>query len=362
MDCPHLPEWTADAFWKRLMDRAYAQRIPIAGSIELTARCNLKCVHCYICGASDGGIELTLSELKRLIDQIVDEGCLWLLVTGGEPLIRGDFPNFYSYARRKGLLVSVFTNGTLLTETMAAKLAELTPSSVEITLYGRTERTYEAVTGVPGSYRRCIRGIELALDLGLPVGLKTMVLSLNKHELWDMKAYAEQLGVSFRFDSSVNARLDGGREPVKYRIPPEEVVELDVVDQKRARLMAEFAEKYRGKARMPAMLYQCGGGVNSFHVDAYGRLSICMMSRTPAWELRYGLFSEAWADFIPSLTQKERRRITPCVECELNALCEQCPGWGMTESGDPETPVEYLCRIAHLRDQYLQQTGGVCSQ
>ncbi|MGB3904717.1 MAG: radical SAM protein, partial [Anaerolineae bacterium] len=164
MECPHIPKTSYAEFSNRLHDKLGGKRVPIAGSLELTFRCNLRCVHCYL-GDTRAGIpgkqELTYAEIRDLLDQIVDEGCLWLLLTGGEPLVRPDFLDIYTYAKQKGLLVTLFTNGTLITPQIADYLQQWRPFVVEISLYGRTKETYEKVTGVPGSYERCMRGIQL---------------------------------------------------------------------------------------------------------------------------------------------------------------------------------------------------------
>ena len=132
--------------------------------------------------------------------EVTDAGCLWLLLTGGEPLLRRDFLDIYTYAKRKGLILTLFTNGTLITPRIADYLAEWRPFNIEITLYGATQETYERVTGIPGSYARCRRGIDLLLERKLPLNLKTMVMTLNHHELDQMKSLAASLGVQFRFD------------------------------------------------------------------------------------------------------------------------------------------------------------------
>ncbi len=191
MECPQIPIVNGEEFAQRILSPEKYERIPLSGSIEVTSRCNLRCVHCYIsCPMNDPSAiskELNLESLKNIIDQIVDEGCLWLLITGGEPFVRADFLDFYVYARKKGLFITLFTNGTLINNSIADKLAEFGPSLLEITLYGRTEKTFESVTRVPGSYRRCMQGIELLMARGINLGLKTMIITLNKHELWEMK-------------------------------------------------------------------------------------------------------------------------------------------------------------------------------
>ena len=130
MDCPHIPLTPYSEFSLRLHEKVADQRIPIAGSLEITERWNLRCAHCYINLPAGDQVarkdELTTAEIQNILDQIVDQGCLWLLLTGGEPFLRPDFLDTYSYAKQKGLLLTLFTNGTTLTPRIADHLADST--------------------------------------------------------------------------------------------------------------------------------------------------------------------------------------------------------------------------------------------
>jgi radical SAM protein with 4Fe4S-binding SPASM domain len=360
VECPHIPELSYAEFGKRLREKIAGQRIPIKGSLELTFRCNLRCVHCYVAHGHHGihgKQELTFAEICGILDQIVDEGCLWLLLTGGEPLLRPDFLDIYTYAKRKGLLVSLFTNGTLITPRIADYLADWCPRMVEITLYGRTQETYERITGIPGSYERCMRGIDLLLERGVPLKLKTMLMTVNKHELWDIKAYAESLGVGFRFDPMLNAGLEGSRVPLAFRLSPEEIVQFDLADAERWGDLQQFCDKFLGIQTDDRYLYICGAGVNVFHIDPYGKLGICMISRVPNYDLRQGTFLQGWHEFLPQVRYQKPKGEYRCNQCELISLCGQCPGWARMEHGDPEKPVAFLCRVAHLRAEQVGFTG-----
>jgi len=352
MECPHIPRVGYGEFGKRLREKIAGKRVPLAGSLELTFRCNLRCVHCYL-GDARAGIpgknELSYGEICDLLDQIVDEGCLWLLLTGGEPLLRPDFLDIYTYAKQKGLLVTVFTNGTLMTPEIADYLRELRPFKLEISLYGRTKETYERVTGVPGSYERCLRGIELLLERDLPLRLKTIALTLNKREILAMKEYAKGLGLSFRCDPMVNAGLDGAGAPANFRLAPEEVLELDLADPERADGYRDFCEGFLTPPSKLEYVYVCGAGIRHFHVDPYGMLSVCIISRSRSYDLRRGSFHEGWQEFLPQVRYQRASDDYRCNQCELISLCGECPGWAQLEHGDQETKVEFLCRVAHLR-------------
>ncbi len=356
MDCPHISGIGLREFGRRLHEKMAGQRIPINGSAELTFRCNLRCRHCYVASGNRPGAvrqELTSDEWRSLFDQIADEGCLWLLLTGGEPLTRPDFPDLYIYAKRKGFLLALFTNGTLLTPRVADLLSEWPPFTVEITLYGRTQATYERVTGVPGSYARCMRGIELLMKRGISLRLKTMLLTLNQHELWDIKAYADSLGVQFRFDPLVNAGLDNVRQPTALRLPPEEILKFEMADATRWAGWRDFWQRFRGVQPDARYLYTCGAGLRSFHIDAHGRLGVCLMSRAQTHDLRQSNFRTGWRDFLRGVRCQKAGESYRCGQCELLALCGQCPGWSQLEHSGPEQPVEFLCQVAHLRARAL---------
>jgi len=277
MDCPHVPRIGISEFGVKLNEKMTGRRVPVSGTIELTSRCNLHCPQCYIHRpATDReakGSELTRDQLCRIIDQIVDEECLWLLMTGGEPLIRSDFTDIYRHAKMKGLIVTLFTNGTCIDRGIADFLAEWPPFSIEITLYGRTEKTYEAVTNVPGSFNRCMRGIDLLLDRGLPLALKSTIVTYNKHEVWEMKSFAEGLGVKFRFDPILIPRIDGNGCVEDLRISPEEVVALDEADEARLSEWLDFCAKFYGAPPRGDRVFGCGAGIRTFHVDSEGRLA-----------------------------------------------------------------------------------------
>jgi radical SAM protein with 4Fe4S-binding SPASM domain len=299
--------------------------------------------------------ELKTDEILRIFDQIAEAGCLWLLITGGEPLLRKDFVEIYTYAKKKGFLITLFTNGTLITPEIADHLMEWPPYAVEITLYGATKETYEKVTRIPGSFERCTKGIDLLLKRKVPLELKTMAMTLNRDEVFQIKEYAEDLGVKFRFDPVLNSRLDGSKTPCNLRLSPEEVLDLDLADEKRGKEWRKFCEKFIGP-HPSDYLFVCGAGASAFHIDPYGQMSACLMTRFQEYDLRRGAFEEGWFEWMPEFLELKPTGDYPCGKCDLIALCGQCPGWAWLEHSNPESPVEYLCQIAHLRAQAFSTT------
>ena len=345
-------------FAGRLKEKRAGKRVPTEVSIEVTRRCPLECMHCYnnlpMADQEARRGELSLAEHIRLLDEMKDAGCLWLLYTGGEVFARKDFLDIYTEAKKRGFIITIFTNGTLISTRIADHLAEWRPFAIEITLYGATRETYEALTQIPGSYDRCMRGIQLLLERGLPLKLKTVPTTINRHEVYEMKRMAEEdFGVEFKFDPLVNPRIDCSTSPLGVRLSPEDVVALDFHDAKRReeyrRLFLHDQALSDGANLDGENVYFCGGGINGCAIDPTGKMSICVISHQEHYEWRKGSFAEGWNTFLLETRTKKRTRETRCNRCRIQSLCSMCPANGELEAGDPESPVDFLCQVAHLR-------------
>lgn len=349
---------TYSEFSARLHEQIVRARTPADVTIEITRRCPLACSHCYnnlpMGDRTAQLTELSTEEHYRLLDQLAEAGCLWLLFTGGEIFARRDFLDIYKYAKTKGFFITLFTNGTLITPAIADTLVEWRPFAIEITLYGRTRETYERLTRIPGSYDRCMNGIRLLQERDLPLSIKTVAVSINKHEIWEMKAFVEEeLGLPFKFDAMMTPRIDCSQSPLEIRLEPSEIVELDLLDQNRISEWKDFADGFIGPQHAPGLedeVYTCGGGVNTFAVDPTGTMTLCVISHQEGFDLRRGSVEEGWNTFLAEVRHKRATRVTKCTACQLKSVCGMCPANAELENdGDPEAPVEFLCHVAHLR-------------
>ncbi|MEW6358024.1 MAG: radical SAM protein [Planctomycetota bacterium] len=357
MDCVQTT-WLTDEEYLRHFNRKIArQRVPLFGSFSLTHRCNLRCAHCYLDPAARRGAgaprELGGGELARILDEAAEAGCLQVLLTGGEPMLHRDFARVYRRAKTNGLLVNVFTNATRITPNVLDLFCDLPPHAVEVSVYGATAETYERITGVEGSYGRCIAGIEALLDRGLCIKLKTVLMTLNQHEFFEIESMARGYGVGFRFDAAIFPRFDGDRGPISLRVPAGEAVEMEFADEGRRRACEKY---YQAARNLPATdaLYRCGAGRILFHVDPYGVMTPCLMTDDPRYDLCDGTFAQGWRDVLPRIMEKKAGRDFICSHCERKTLCDPCSAFFRLENGSEGCRSEYLCAMARHRSERLR--------
>lgn len=362
MECTETTWLNDKEYLQQFNKKAVKLRIPLSGSIDITHRCNLRCVHCYLGPQSEvqkmHEHEMDTSRLLSVIDEITDAGCLYLLITGGEPFLRKDFAAIYRHARTNGLLVTVFTNGTLVTDSILELFENLPPQAVEISLYGASAATYEKITGINGSYERCLRGIKRLLEHKINVKLKTILMTLNRHEFFDIENIAKELGVKFRFDAAIFPRLNGDQSPVNLRVPPAEAVDKEFSDIERVVQWEKFLDNHRHESSSDD-LYHCGAGVTGFYIDPCGSLRPCLMTTTLSYDLLKGSFFSGWKEITSRIREEKADRDFTCNTCDMKLHCGYCPAFFELENGDVQVRSEYLCSMGRSRYENLQ---NICSK
>ena len=293
------------------------------------------------------------ARILSLIDEITEAGCMNLLITGGEPLLREDFPEIYRHAKENGLLVALFTNGTIITEKIVELLCELPPVEVEMSIYGATAEVYESITRVPGSYEKCLRGIRSLLEQGIRVNLKTILMTLNRHEFFAMENMAKEFGVRFRFDAAISPCIDGDSAPLGLRVPPEEAVEKEMSDQGKVQSLKKFFERFKDRTLGPD-LYGCSSGLTAFHIDPFGFLFPCMMALDMGYDTSGVGFKTVWDNIMPRIRDKKAGADFACRGCVKINVCGYCPGFFRLENGLEDVRSEYLCQMGSLRFQYIR--------
>ncbi len=342
-----IPEIEYGEFSGAVDAKGHDVGLPLRGQIELTYKCNIHCVHCYTdCHNNPKDIqkELPYETVVRILDEIHEAGCLWLCLTGGEIFMRRDFFEIYDYAKKKGFLITLFTNVTMITPEIADRLAKNPPFCIETSCHGGTEEVFDAVTQVPGSFKRFVEGLRLLVERELPVKVKTKAMTLNRGRLRDIQQLVESFGLEFRFSTDIYPDLNGSLEPCSYRLSPQESVDLKLTD-------VRFDETDRCveiSDEPTERLYRCGCGTTSFHVSAWGDLGTCTFIGEPRVSLRDRPFKEALQEAFQKIRNLTYQTTSPCRRCTIYSLCGKMPYPSQFENGDIELPVDHFCQTAHL--------------
>lgn len=354
-----------------LWDKLKSKRSPISFDLEITARCNMNCAHCYInLPAGDTmarAAELTAEEIFEIAGQAVGMGAMWCLITGGEPLLRDDFPEIYMGLKRKGLLVAVFTNATLISPDHIALFKKYPPRDIEITVYGVTKETYEAVTRRPGSFENFMRGLDALVKGNVRVRLKAMAIKANLHEQKDIADFCRKLTKDYyRFDPQLHLRFDGNtarNEEIRtQRLTSEQIVDLENADDQRINAMREKCDNLINDAFTHYgcdHLFHCGAGNGSFNVSYDGRFRLCssLWSEGTTYDLRRGTLADAWEYFVPrvrDLRSQRKEFLETCRKCALVNLCLWCPAHAHLETGLLDGTTPYFCEVAHRRAENIK--------
>jgi len=358
-----------------LWDKMKNNRQLISFDLEITARCNNNCRHCYInLPASDTEAkskELTFQQIKDIVDEAAGLGALWCLITGGEPLLREDFFDIYLYIKKKGPLVSVFTNAVLIAKRHIEFFKKYPPRDIEVTVYGVTEGAYERITRMPGSYAAFMRGLNILLENRIKVRFKAMAIRSNLEELPQIASFCrERTKDYFRFDPFLHLRFDRNperNEDIKSeRLLPEEIMAIEKADPERYAALQKGCDKLivpEFEHNGCNHLFHCGAGNGSFTVSYDGFFRLCSSLWHPdcVYDLRKGRLTKAWQDFVLRVRDMRSERkefLKKCRRCPIINLCIWCPGHAYLESGEFDKPVDYFCEVAHGRAESLENMNS----
>jgi len=343
------------SFSERMHNIALERNIPISGCLELTQRCHLKCIHCYIDDRpADLKNELSTFEIHSLLEQMAEQGCLWLLITGGEPLLRQDFPEIYIKAKKLGMIITIFTSATNINSRIADLFSDYPPFLVEATLHGASETTFDSLTRVKGSFQRFRTGIGLLSDRGVPFHLKMIAMKQNFREIGETSALANELGADdFRFDSMVNADFHSSLKADNLRIAVGDSVELDNTEPFRSRweLIYQTVEEQKSNYDASAdLLFPCRAGKCSFSVSSNGYLLPCILMRNLSFDLKEESFLSAWKKMNQYTSTARMDKNNHCLKCAVK-MCSKCPAWGYLEHQDPNAKSAFACALQAEREK-----------
>lgn len=344
---------------KMMVEKANRNHIPLSGSFELLPMCNMSCRMCYLKLSREetermGGLR-SMREWLSLAQEMAEAGTLFLLLTGGEPLLYPDFQPLYTALRNMGFIITINTNGTLLDEKMADFLAENKPRRVNVTLYGASNDTYHKICGNPNGYTQTIRAIHLLKEREIATKLNLTLVPENLNELERFHEIAAELELPMDVNTYVvpACRERENPFPQETRLGPDvaaqayvKMLELQLGDKFGSHVQQRLQElKSFSQNRMPAAMgagMRCRAGRSTAWISWQGDLIPCSFMNEPRINVFENGFQRSWDKFLPMIEQIVLP--TECSNCDLRCLCPACAAFGKSDTGSVSGKPEYLCR------------------
>lgn len=338
-----------------LHNRAKNAGVPLAGNFELTARCNFNCKMCYVhqlhCPVEK---ELSAQQWIAIGKAARERGMLFLLLTGGEPFLRPDFAEIYTELRKMGLLISINTNASLLTDELMEVFKKYPPVRFNISLYGGCNETYRSLCG-NAAYDLVTKNILRLKDAGFDVKINCSVTPYNVSDVPAIYAFGKEHNLPV--------------QAVTYMYPPVRINDCNYGDAP-ARFTAEDAAKYQlfcreqyltpeqlattatalpeGEAECVGELgepIRCRAGRTAFWMTWDGRMLPCGMFPNDGHSVVEKGFDAAW---MGTRVDTAGLRLPPeCTNCEKKNRCVACAAACLAETGSTQIKPEYICRMTH---------------
>jgi AdoMet-dependent heme synthase len=336
-------------------DRAMTLGVPFSLHLDLTYRCNERCVHCYL-DHNDRG-EMTTAEIKRVLSEAAETGTFYLTLSGGEPMLRKDFVEILAHAHSLTFATKIKTNATLVTKKMADFLREYGVYEVQISVYSHRAEVHDGITKLPGSFDRSIRAIKMMTNAGLKVVIATPLMRANITDYPSVQVLAGELGIPFTFDPTITPMMDGNQGVLEHRLESSDLHSIF----RDPSLVGDVAEFCKPPAPTDADLLEslpCSAGHTSVYVSPYGELFPCVQFPVSCGNVRTQHFRDIWQhssklEEIRSIRLKD----LSCSGCELLSGCTRCPGLAYME-GDMRGPSSADCTKSMAKLEGAPNTGA----
>ena len=328
-------------------DRAQRLGVPFAVHLDLTYRCNEKCVHCYLDHHDHG--EMKTREIKNLLNELADAGVFVLSLSGGEIFLRHDLFEILEHARALTFCIKLKTNAVMIREEQAARLRDLDIQSIQISIYSHRPEVHDAITKLPGSLRRSIGAIKFLKSQGLRVVMANVLMTENMHDHHGVKALADELGAEYTLDPTVTPMMDGDRSTISLNAGDSALHNL-FRDESYVGNAADFCAPPPAPDESSMDSLPCSAGHTICYVSPYGELYPCVQFPYSCGNVRQQRFIDIWKN-SPQMNEVRSirlRDLSSCSQCAHGSTCTRCPGLAFLE-GNMRGPSTSDCEKSFAR-------------
>lgn len=329
-----------------LEGKAESAGVPIRAFLEISSKCNFRCLHCYYSPALKRR-EMTYAEICSVLNQLADIGSLFLDISGGEPLMRADFWKIIEYARKREFAITLNTNGSLVSRQAARRLAGLFIHRVEMSIYGMDEDSYKSVTQVKGAFKRVIEAVEWLKREGIPLGLKMVLMRENFSQLKAFKRMAKKMDVEQTISWGIHRRLDACPAPLRHQPSVSQIKEF-------LTRHPEYCKPELDSAPSPLRMLCGTGSFDLVCINSSGEVMPCLYLSSAGRHMN--ILNKPLAEILKKDLLFQRLKnlrwqdIPQCLHCKAALYCSLCPANFALNTGRLiSSPIRRICRITWLK-------------
>ena len=342
-----------------LISRTVERHLPWSVHVDLTYRCNERCIHCYLDHEDHG--EMKTDEIKNVLEQLAQSGTLFLTLSGGEIFLRDDLFELLEFARSLHFDISLKTNALLIDAERARKLRALSVRRIQISIYSAEPAVHDAITKVRGSLERTLTAIRFLQAEGLQVKIACPLMKQNLMAYRNVQALAAELGVPYVLDMTITPKMDGDMGLLQLRNPVQDLLPIlqdpTLNPPSSSQDSAQEAPLTTGSATSSGIESQayedipCSAGHNSCYISPYGEVFPCVQMPVATGNLRQQRFEEIWfkSPEMERVRAVRESQLPVCSKCSIRQYCERCPGLAQMEGGDLLGAYERACDLAELK-------------
>ncbi len=336
---------------EEMNERALKAGVPLSVQVDVTYRCNERCVHCYLDHEDYG--EMTAAEIMDVLDQLAEAGVFFLCFSGGEVLMRMDFFRILEYARSLLFCVKVKTNAFMIREKEADRLRELGLQAVQVSIYSHRPEVHDAITKLPGSLKRSIAGMRLLRERGMKTIIANVLMRSNLNDYAGVKALAKELGAEYTIDPTITPKMDGDRSILPLGIGGDDLRQVfrngDLVGNVEEFCAPPLAVNDDVLDGLP-----CSAGHTACYISPYGDVYPCVQFPLPTGNVRKQKFLEIWrhSPQMNEVRSIHARDLPVCSTCTHVGSCTRCPGLAYME-GNMRGPSSQDCEKSFARTGLL---------
>ncbi|MBR1520405.1 MAG: radical SAM protein [Bacteroidaceae bacterium] len=343
-----------------------AQKLMPNIQLELSSRCNERCIHCYIPdGKKQHGFEIPTQRVKDIIDQFREMGGLHVTLSGGEVFLHKDLMDIVAYCREKDLEISIFSNLISLKDSQIPVLKEANILLIQTSLYSMNPTIHDAITKVKGSWSKTMTAIEKLVGANIPLQISCPIMTANYDSYRGVFEYATARNIAIQSYFSLIARADLDTDNLSYQIPLHKIASI-IEDFKKYNVDI-YNERKKGTSRLqrydidPKRFKEeaiCGVGYDKCCVAANGNVYPCA-----GWQgfvlgnvFRQSL-TEIWRQSpkLEELRGVKQKDFPKCLNCMARDYCYMCLVRNYNENeGDMYKVSPHFCDAIFLTKKIME--------